>query len=71
MKQIRITVTATIPEGGDKHLGHKAVVATEESVAAVVAVLDGLGLKAEANRDLVTRRDEAPPKPAVNLAAAE
>lgn len=70
MKQIRITIIAAIPEG-DKHLGHKAVVATEESVAAVVAVLEGLGMKAEANRDLVTRREEAPPKPPVKLQAAE
>jgi hypothetical protein len=54
-KHLEISITAVIPADNEE-LGHEAVVATKDTVAAVVTALVALGLHAEQSRRLVTRR---------------
>lgn len=64
MQYVEIKILAAIPEA-DRHAGHKAIVATEAPVEAVIAALADAGLQAiEATRDIVRRsgpRAKAPP----------
>lgn len=52
---VLVQVLAAIPEH-DRHAGHKAIVRTEDPVAAVVAELKAAGLEViEASREIVKR----------------
>ena len=53
-KRIRIVIEGDLPETDDKHLGHKAVVAVETEVAAVVGKLGTLGIEATEDRSIVS-----------------
>lgn len=67
VKHLEIKITADIPDGNEE-VGHEAIVACKEPMAAVAETLQDLGLKVETQRKLVTRRGEkksdpaAPPK---------